>query len=510
MDPDAGLAEPEGTAASPVDRHRWNALYLTAAVAMIFMTLATAVQPLYLRNTLGISFDSAGLINANVQVVTELLALVVIGALGVLSDRFGRVPIMIGGFLVGAVGGLLAPFSLQLGALVGIGGVGAYYCARIVMSFGTSAVWPQLATLVGDLTVYDNRARQMSNAAFMMAFGSTLVFAVLMQIPKHTGTVTVMLCNAGIGLIGAWLASRLLTDVAPKRQDAAIPWAQIKKLLVREPRMRVAFAAALFSRSDIILIGLFFMLWTIYFADLVGISQETAAAHAGKLIGITGLLVMGSILIWGQIVQQFGRIPAIIGGLAISGLGFLAMGFAVNPFEWYVFGPLVLIALGQGGTLLAPEILAFDLTPKDLRGSVMGPLNVVGGIGLIVILQVGGILFDTIGPFAPFVFTGVCNLVVMAYALWVCRSWNGMATGRGARAWDEDEDEMPEDSGAQTAGTVTTPGVARCLRRWGLTVWLDRLLRGAAATEGMRNKVASNRTCEAGRCGVCGIAGWRG
>ncbi|CAK0744414.1 Magnetosome protein MamH [Azospirillaceae bacterium] len=426
-----------------IDRQSWNALYLIAAIAMIFMTLAVAVQPLFLRNILGIAFDTAGTINANVQVVTEVLALAVTGYLGFLSDRFGRVPIMVGGFLVGAAGGLLAPFSLPLGTLFGIGGIAFYYLARIVMSFGTSAVWPQLATLAGDFTDYDNRALQMSKAAFMMAFGSTLVFAVLMQMTKHTGIIAVMLFNAVIGLIGAWLASHLLCDVAPKQADQKIPWQRIKELLIREPRLRVAFAASLFSRSDIILIGLFYMLWTIYFADLVGKTQAEAAAHAGKMIGIVGLLVMVTILVWGRFVQRFGRIPAIIAGMAISATGFLAMGFAVNPFDWYVYLPMALIALGQSGTLLAPEILACDLTPEDIRGSVLGVLNVIGGIGLIVILQVGGALFDAVGPYAPFVFTGIGNLLVLIYALYTSR-FEGRGQGAAAR---EQQDEIPSAVG---------------------------------------------------------------
>ncbi|CAK0747814.1 Magnetosome protein MamH [uncultured Gammaproteobacteria bacterium] len=415
-----------------VERQRWNALYLVAAIAMVFMTLAVAVQPLFLRNVLGIAFDTAGTINANVQVVTEILALVVIGYLGFLSDRFGRVPIVIGGFLVGAVGGCLAPFSLQLGTLVGIGGIAFYYIARIIMSFGTSAVWPQLATLAGDFTDYGNRARQMSKAAFMMAFGSTLVFAVVMQITKHAGIIVVMLFNAGVGLIGAWLAWHLLADIAPKRKDTAIPWRRVMDLLIRKPELRVAFAASLFSRSDIILIGLFYMLWTIYFADLVGKTQVEAAAHAGKMIGGVGLLIMGTLLFWGRVVHRCGRVNAIIVGLAVSAAGFLAMGFAVNPFDWYVYAPMTLIALGQAGTLLAPEVLAIDLTPSDLRGSVLGVLNVIGGIGLIIILQVGGYLFDTVGPYAPFVFTGICNLIVLIYALFVSRV--------------EKKDEQDEDS----------------------------------------------------------------
>ena len=394
---------------------------MIAAVAMVFMTLATAIQPLFLRNVLGIAFDRAGAINANVQVVTEVLALVVMGYLGYLSDRYGRVPIMTCGFLVGAVGGFLAPFSFQFGALLGIGGVGFYYLARIVMSMGTSAVWPQLATLAGDFTDYEDRAHRMSNAAFMMAFGSTLVFAVLMQIPKHTGIIPMMVLNAGIGVIGAVLAARLLRDVAPKQTDHAMPWRRIRDLLRSEPRLRVAFVAGLFSRSDIILVGLFYMLWTIYFADLVGKSQVEAAAHAGKVIGIMGLIVMVTILVWGKVVHHFGRVNAIIAGMGISGAGFLLMGFAINPFDWYVYLPVVLIALGQAGALLAPEILAFDLTPEDMRGSMMGALNIVGGIGLVLVLQVGGYLFDSVGPYAPFIFTGIGNLLVLIYTLYEVR-----------------------------------------------------------------------------------------
>ena len=125
-----------------MEGHRWNALYLISAVTMIFMALAVAVQPLYLRQFMGVAIDTAGQVNANVQVATEVLALMVVGGLGFLSDRFGRVPIMVAGFMVGACGGFLAPVSFRLGTMLGIGGIIFYFFARIIMVFGTSAVWP--------------------------------------------------------------------------------------------------------------------------------------------------------------------------------------------------------------------------------------------------------------------------------------------------------------------------------------------------------------------------------
>ncbi|CAK0744653.1 Magnetosome protein MamH [Azospirillaceae bacterium] len=400
-----------------LELRRWNALYLVAALAMIFVTLAVAIQPLFLRRVLGVTLDSAGMINANVEVVAELLTLAVIGALGVLSDRYGRVPILVGGFAVGALGGFLAPFSFQLGTLLGIGGIAFYYFARVLMALGTCSVWPQLATLAGDLTDRRTRARRLSNVTSMMAFGSALVFAVLMQIPRHSGVVVVMLFNAGLGMIGAELVRRLLTDVVPRQPEQRIPWQPLWSLLVQQSRLRVAFAAALFSRGDVAMIGLFYMLWTVYFADLVGKSPEQAAAHAGSIIGIVGLVLVATSLAWGLVIDRLGRLNAIIAGMAASGTGFLLMGTVVNPFDSFVLIPLVLIALGQMGALLAPDILALDLTPQTLRGSMIGALNVVSGIGIILLLEIGGYLFDHVGPYAPFVLMGTGNLLVMSYAL---------------------------------------------------------------------------------------------
>ena len=405
-----------------MESHRWNALYLISAITMIFMALAVAVQPLYLRQFMGIAFDTAGQVNTNVQVATEVLALMAVGGLGFLSDRFGRVPIMVAGFMVGACGGFLAPVSFSAGAMFGIGGLVFYFFARVIMVFGTSAVWPQLTTLAGDFTDYQSRVGHLANANFMMAFGSTLAFTVLMQIPQYTGVVPVMLINAVLGLIGAGLAHACLVDIAPKSTGKAIPWRRVWEIFLQEPRIRVAFAVSVFSRSDIILIGLFYMLWTLYFADLVGKSQEAAAAHGGQMIGYVGLLVMATILVWGRVMQRIGRLRAVIAGLAISGSGFVLMVFVVSPFDWFVYLPMTLIAMGQAGSMLGPDILALDAAPGDLRGSIMGPLNMISGIGLIVILEIGGVLFDKVGPYAPFVFTGVGNILVLAYALYVFKT----------------------------------------------------------------------------------------
>ena len=419
-------AEPVGTETvaagrTAMGRQPWNALYLIAALTMIFMTLAIALQPLFLRKVLGVSLGSAGMINANVEVLAELLTLAVIGSVGMLSDRIGRVRILVAGFAVGAVAAFLGPFSPQWGAMLGVGGIAFYYFSRVAMSLGTCTVGPQLTTLAGDFTTYEDRARRISNVTSMTAFGGALVFAVLMQMPRHIGVVPVMLFDAAFGAAGALLAYRLLTDVAPRRVETTLPWRELRSLLATRPHLRVACATALFSRSNVAVISLFYMLWSIYFADLAGKSPELAAAQAGTLIGAAGLLLVTTSIGWGLLVEKLGRLNAIIAGMTVSGSGFALMSLVVDPVHWWVLAPMTLIALGQAGALLAPDLIAFDLTPRDLRGSVIGALNVASGIGMIVMLEVGGWLFDAVGPFGPFVLVGGCNLLVAAYAFMVSR-----------------------------------------------------------------------------------------
>ena len=404
-----------------VQEHQRNALYLLSALCMVFMTLAVAVQPLFLRNVLHISFETAGAINANVQVVTEVLDLFVIGYLGYLSDRLGRVGIIVAGFVVAAIGALIAPLSPWIGGAVG-GALAVYYVARVIMSLGTGAVWPQLSALAGDFSDKGNRARLMSNTAFMMAFGVTLVYAVLMQIPRHAGITATMMLTAGVALVAAWLARTHLVDVAPRSSEKSIPWRRIWVLVQNEPRLRLAFASSLFARSDMVFVGLFLMLWFIYFADMVHVGQEEAAARAGMLIGLMGLTVMLSIPLWRSFIERFGRIQAVILGMTLSALGFMMLGFVVSPFNWFVVLPVLLVSAGQAGCFIAPQIMTVDHAPRDLLGSVLGAFNVVGGVGIIFFVQVGGFLFDVVGPPAPFVFTGLGNLALVVYAIRVLKS----------------------------------------------------------------------------------------
>ncbi|MEO5348636.1 MAG: MFS transporter [Magnetococcus sp. YQC-3] len=423
-------------------RHH-NTLYLLAAVAMIFMTMALALQPLYLRKILGLARDNAGFVNANIQVITELVDLLSVGYLGYLSDRKGRIPVVYYGFILAGFSALLLPFSLELGVLTGVGGLTFVYLLRSTMSLGTTAVWPQIATLAGDFAdgesansagdaaaAYRLRPRLLAKTGFMMAFGATLVYTVLVQIPQQVGVVVAMLLMALIAFAGAWVAQRFLVDVAPRVTTDRIPFQDIVQLIKREESLRLSFFSAFTSRNDMVIIGLFLMTWAIYFADVLGVGHAQAAAQAGVVIGFIGLMVLLTVNLWGELIVRLGRVPAMVLGMALSGAGFAGMGMIVNPLGGWVFLPAFLVGVGQAGCLLAPQVVAIDLAPVAMRGSVLGLFNTVGCLGIIFFLQVGGLLFDWLGPGAPFVFTGIANFIIMFYGLFILRARPACSAGR--------------------------------------------------------------------------------
>ncbi|WP_130470117.1 magnetosome biogenesis transporter MamH [Candidatus Magnetaquicoccus inordinatus] len=403
-------------------KHQHNALYLVVALGMIFLTLVVAVQPLYLSVVHGLARDNAGFVNANIQVITELVDLVLVGYLGYVSDRVGRVPLLVYGFLLSGITALIAPFDLSIAAFLGVNSLVVFYVVRVLMSVGGTMVWPQVATLSGDYSNVEDRPRQLANVGFMMAFGVTLVYAVLMQFAERAGLTVTMWLAALIALAGAWLSRRMLVETAQPREQISFPFQDVWELVKHKRGIRLSFLSALTSRNDMVIVGLFLMTWFIYFADLVTeTTHAQAASRAGLVIGLLGVVVLVSIPVWGWLTIRIGRVPAMAIGLFLSALGFAAMGLVFNPFSWWILVPVFLIGVGQAGCILLPQTLVLDLAPDGIRGSVLGVFNTVGCFGVIFFLQVGGILFDWIGPTAPFIFTGVVNLLLFGYALAVMK-----------------------------------------------------------------------------------------
>ena len=85
-------------------RAQWNVIYLLVAAGALMAALSVAIQPLLLDQIFGIAFEKEGAINADIEVVAEIISIICVGWFGLMSDRVGRVRIIAFGFLTLAAG----------------------------------------------------------------------------------------------------------------------------------------------------------------------------------------------------------------------------------------------------------------------------------------------------------------------------------------------------------------------------------------------------------------------
>ena len=411
------------TAESGVDRTRWNIFYLLSALSTLAITLTVSIQPLFLDKVIVIPYENEGTINAHIQVVTQILALVVVGYFGSYWNRSRRSSVIFYGFLIAAIGALLAPFSKNVEIILGIKALAFYYLMRILVSIGTDTVQMQLSSLGGEAAIRQKEPRLLINMTFMMALGGTLLVAFLMQITGSSYSIVyLMLIPCGVGMAGAWLTKRFLTGKPTVENERELPFAKAWQLIVKDPRMQLCLASAFYVRADMIVLSLFLSLWCISFADVVSVSRAYAAAHAGALLGFLGFVILIAMPFWKNYMAKNSRISAIGASLSLAGVGLVFIGTLTNPFHWTILLPLTLIGIGQAGCLVAPKILAVELSPKEVLGPVLSILLLVSGVGVVMLVQSGGYFFDAVGPQSPFVLIGTGNLLVMLYALWLVKT----------------------------------------------------------------------------------------
>jgi MFS family permease len=69
------------------------------------------------------------------------------------------------------------------------------------------------------------------------------------------------------------------------------------------------------------------------------------------------------------------------------------------------------MSVGFAAASLGAITLTADVAPKPLLGSILGGLNTMQPIGILIFLQIGGLLFDKVGYWTPFALKGIANLV---------------------------------------------------------------------------------------------------
>jgi MFS family permease len=395
-------------------------MYLATFFIACLMIVPPVLEPAFLKEVINIPEEQAGSLNAGLENMSEVATLLFIGLIGILSDKVGRRILAIIGFLVCGVFYILFGHAKDISLVLGITGVAGQifvtYVIRFIIGIGLILGYPQFIALVADYTYEGDRGKGMALNGIMTGLGGVIVFGVLAQVARKTGLMSLFYISGALGFIGALVSRLWVVDRMPKEKPKRLGIKETYNVVSKSLALKVSYVATLLARSDSMIASIFLIVWAVYAAEEFGISPVKATAKGGIIIMVGAMAAFLAFPIAGVLLDRWRRVPVVISGFIVSGVGFCLAAATENPFSPAMYLFVSLMMVGMAAATTGANTLASDASPKPLLGSILGGLNTMHPIGALFFLQVGGFLFDTVGCGAPFALKGIANL---ACGLWI-------------------------------------------------------------------------------------------
>jgi len=399
----------------------WTFMY-ASFICIAMLAGMNFLQAYILDVNLNMPKSEQGVATGLLALVTELVAIALIVPFGALSDRIGRRPIVVFGILMCGLGYGLFPLASSLNELL---------IYRGLFAIGAAALSAQVPTIANDYTQDRSRGRLFGFSGLMNGLGVIFMSAGLAQIPGllegrgvepvPAGTA-MFLAASGLCILSALVFKVGLQPGAPHIDDSTDNRPLTETLLTglkaaANPRVVLSYLAAFAGRSDNAIKGLFISVWVLQVAPDAGVSQPQAFAHAGKLMGLMGIVTLIWTPIFGVILDKLNRVTGLALAMGLAAVGYGSMGLITSPLDNAMLPFFVLLAIGQGSAIIASVTLIGQEASAADRGTIVATNAWFGAIGILIATVVGGIIFDSIHPSAPFVMLGAFQAVVFLFAL---------------------------------------------------------------------------------------------
>jgi DHA1 family multidrug resistance protein-like MFS transporter len=321
-------------------------LYIVAFVGYAGFSFMFPVIPLYAAN-IGAPVSEVGVIVATMSYVTAIFLI----PFGMLSDKFGRPKLLMGGLIIFTLTPLLYPLAHTTGQLI---------LVRSIHGLGAAAFLPAAIALVVDLTPLNKRGATIGWYTASLQLG-------LMAGPITGGFLTSQFgfdaafygC-AAISFIGLALAFFRFRNFVPK--PAAIPEEAISPLkwLVQPLAIAVMLAPMLVAVGSGT-IGTFIPLYGVGF----GLTETDAGAIITAVYASSALLRAPS----GRLADRIDRKLLLGGGVGISAIAVSLFPFFHGLAQFIAIG--ILFGIGMGLAMPASLAVAADFSSASGRGLSM-------------------------------------------------------------------------------------------------------------------------------------------
>jgi DHA1 family tetracycline resistance protein-like MFS transporter len=399
-------SEPAAARAGP-GRNLLVFLITTVSMYAIGSTITAPVAPFVVRRYLGDSGNLA-LVVSWLSAVYGLCAFLAAPGLGVLSDRYGRRPLL----LISLLGSAIGYFVFGIG-----GALWVLFLGRIIdgLTGGNISI---LFAYVGDVTPAEQRGKVFGQVGAMIGVGF-IIGPVLGGFTAQFGYSVPLFIAAAV-----CLASTLWGYFFMSESLSAEHRSQQVRIADLNPLRQVRKLFAMDQVRWLVVVGICDVFPFTLFTTELGVFSIEALGWGPREIGLIWLLIGGISIVMqgvlvGRLLQIFGAIKLIIAGLVAEIAGYAliaAVAFAPSPL--LLLAGVFLFAFGSGFFEPALGGLMSDAAGPREQGIVQGGYQAIRSLLGIAGPLLAGVLYTRFGAASPCVVGGVVvGLGTMAAAL---------------------------------------------------------------------------------------------
>jgi MFS family permease len=149
------------------------------------------------------------------------------------------------------------------------------------------------------------------------------------------------------------------------------------------------------------------------------VDRGLEALSASYIVGIVGIVSIGSKILWGVLSDKIGREVTYTIGMAcsISGIIFLII-FGITPYASLPYFYAFLFGMGYAVTAALPPLITADFFEGKGYGGIFGTLMVFVNLGGASGIWFAGFIYDQVGSYLPVFIILIASLFVSNLSIW--------------------------------------------------------------------------------------------
>jgi len=364
-------------------------LGLVSFFADVSSEMLYPLMPLFLTSVLGAPVAVVGLIEGAAEAVASLLKTVS----GRIADRTGRrLELVFGGYSISALAKPLIALAHAWPLVL---------VARLIDRTGKG-----FRGAPRDAIIADSVEPEVCGAAFgwhraMDTLGAVVgPLLALGLVSLADGDLRKVIWLAAIpGVLGALL---VLTVTDPRGRKARAAAAAGKATGAARERLRWS----MFPHRFKLYLGAWLPFVLVNSSDVFLIlrAKDLGFSTTAVVLAYTlyNLVYAAASVPFGHLSDRVGRRGVLVGGMLVFAAVYA--GFAMVTATWQIVALFAAYGLYIAATDGVGKAFAVDLVPRDLRATSIGLLGTLTGVATLFASTTAGVLWDVVGPWAPFVF----------------------------------------------------------------------------------------------------------